>query len=209
MMNKKMNWKSIAVALGAALLVAPVALADMSAPEWILQSAALTPTGSWSVPISLDMSRVSSFDSLAVRITSPGDSFSQHGLEGFSRDAVGWNVVGMNREHNISVGSGQDARQVGVTLHFAGDPPTKSGDINIDVALFSGDSVVATAHGEWQDLSGNRYDRFYFAPGTWQPLIDELPSGLPPAVSTPGAVLLGLIGLGLTMLIKARVTAGH
>lgn len=202
-MNKNIRRAGARGAALALALFTQSAFADMTTPAWISQSTGPTPTNSWFVPLSLDLSGFGEFDSLAIRIDTGGEAFSHNALSDFSKDGSGWSVTGMNREKNISVAGGNQAEQMGLNVHFEGDIPEASGEVAIDVALFSEGSIVAAARGEWQDFGGSRFDRFVFIQGTWVPAIDELPTGMP-VVPGPRAVLLGLVGLGITALVRYR-----
>ena len=203
--------------VAAALIFAPSpASADFtgsSPSSWVEQYDDSIPTGSWAAPMRVNPALLSdSIDLIAWRITTPQtfetEPFTDFAVAGPGAGASGWALAGMDEGRTTTVADGlATSTAISFMLHFGGDIPTETGAVQVDVAVFSGDSWIAAAHGGVV-VGGGAFFTPYFSFTTggtpWTPGLGDLP--VPVGAPAPSALLLGAMGLGLVGLITRHFT---
>lgn len=120
------------------------------------------------------------FDSLVVQMTSPGDYFESATFRNFSLD--GWQTVyERDDQPTLAVAEGPGTDGLNTDIMFTGDPDNP---VDFNFNTYDGSTPVESYQVGW-----NGYD--------WQVTLGDVPA--------PGAVVLGVIGLGLIGWAKRRI----
>ena len=163
---------------------------------WVEQTGEMVDGGSWAVPLSL--LNLPGVDFIAVRVTE-GDVFSDPAFTDFTLG--GWSQTGISGDHLLAAAEGPPiGSPFSFSLHFAGVAPTADNAVMIDIAAFSGGTLVGSAHGAW--TASHLFfttGAFTFADGDWDGDTSNL------GVPAPGAGLLGIVGLAALSFVRRRV----
>ena len=164
--------KSLAICIGLTMLAANGAFADISADGDPVEG------NSWSQ--GFNESGVGLFDLVAVKMVSPApDSFQSLTHRNLPS---GWSVVYETpggAYPTLATATGPARTNMTWTIVFAG---SSSNPLAFDFVAFNGNTLLESAHAVWGP-------GWRITAGNWNPTRAEL-------VPVPGAVLLGILGLG-------------